>query len=56
LQTGRLQSVLRSILFDIDGTLVRKSGARHREALVEAIRIVTGVETTTDGIPLQGHA
>jgi phosphoglycolate phosphatase-like HAD superfamily hydrolase len=41
-------------LFDIDGTLVRRAGQRHREALVDGIRRVTGLETTTDGIPLQG--
>jgi phosphoglycolate phosphatase len=41
-------------LFDIDGTLVRRAGAHHREALVHGIRRVTGLETTTDGIPLQG--
>jgi phosphoglycolate phosphatase-like HAD superfamily hydrolase len=41
-------------LFDIDGTLVRRAGQRHREALVHGIRRVTGLETTTDGIPLQG--
>jgi phosphoglycolate phosphatase-like HAD superfamily hydrolase len=42
------------VLFDIDGTLVRRAGPHHREALVYAIRRVTGLETTTDGIPLQG--
>ena len=42
------------ILFDIDGTLVRRAGAHHRLALIEAIRQVTGVQTTTDGIPLHG--
>jgi phosphoglycolate phosphatase-like HAD superfamily hydrolase len=42
------------ILFDIDGTLVRRAGAHHRLALIEAIRQVTGVETTTDGIPVHG--
>jgi phosphoglycolate phosphatase-like HAD superfamily hydrolase len=41
-------------LFDIDGTLVRRAGSHHREALVEAIRRVTGFDTTTDGIPLYG--
>ncbi len=41
-------------LFDIDGTLLRRSGPHHREALVEAIRGVTGLDTTTDGIPLFG--
>lgn len=42
------------VLFDIDGTLIRRAGPHHREALVEAIRAVTGLETTTDGIPLHG--
>ncbi len=41
-------------LFDIDGTLVRRAGPHHREALVHGIRRVTGLETTTDGIPVQG--
>jgi phosphoglycolate phosphatase len=42
------------ILFDIDGTLVRRAGPHHRQALVDAIRQVTGLETTTDGIPVHG--
>jgi phosphoglycolate phosphatase-like HAD superfamily hydrolase len=42
------------VLFDIDGTLVRRAGPHHREALVWGIRRVTGLETTTDGIPVQG--
>jgi phosphoglycolate phosphatase len=42
------------ILFDIDGTLVRRAGPHHRQALVDAVRQVTGVETTTDGIPVHG--
>lgn len=42
------------VLFDIDGTLVRRAGPHHREALVYAIRRVTGLETTTEGIPVQG--
>lgn len=42
------------VLFDIDGTLVRRAGPHHREALVEGVRRVTGFETTTDGIPVQG--
>ncbi len=42
------------ILFDIDGTLVRKAGPHHRQALVDAVREVTGLETTTDHIPVQG--
>ena len=42
------------VLFDIDGTLVRRAGPHHREALVDAIRRVTGIETTTEGVPVQG--
>jgi phosphoglycolate phosphatase-like HAD superfamily hydrolase len=42
------------VLFDIDGTLVRRAGAYHRAALVHGIRRVTGLETTVDGIPAQG--
>ncbi len=42
------------VLFDIDGTLVRKAGPHHRMALVKAVQQVTGVETTTEGIPVQG--
>jgi phosphoglycolate phosphatase len=42
------------ILFDIDGTLVRRAGPHHREALVQGIRRVTGLVTTTEGIPVQG--
>lgn len=41
-------------LFDIDGTLMRRSGPQHRRVLEDAVRIVTGYETTTEGIPLQG--
>ena len=42
------------VLFDIDGTLVRRAGPHHREALVHGVRRVTGLETTIDGIPVQG--
>ncbi len=41
-------------LFDIDGTLVRRAGPHHRQALVEAVRKVAGLETTIDGIPVHG--
>src|ERR1022692_2788549 len=36
------------VLFDIDGTLVRRAGPHHRQALVDAVRRVTGLETSTD--------
>jgi len=42
------------VLFDIDGTLIRRAGPHHREALVEAVRAVTGLDTTTDHIPVHG--
>src|SRR5579863_1760754 len=42
------------VLFDIDGTLVRRAGSHHRDALVEGVRRVTGLETSTAGIPVQG--
>ena len=42
------------VLFDIDGTLVRRAGPHHRLALIAAIRRVTGLETTTDGVPVAG--
>jgi len=42
------------VLFDIDGTLVRRAGPHHRQALVHAVRRVTGLDSTTDGIPVQG--
>ena len=42
------------VLFDIDGTLVRRAGPHHRQALVDAVRAVTSIETTTEGIPVQG--
>ena len=42
------------MLFDIDGTLIRRAGPHHREALVEAIRRTVHVETTTDGVPVAG--
>lgn len=42
------------LLFDIDGTLLRRAGPHHRRALEEAVRLVTGRKTTTDGIPVQG--
>lgn len=42
------------VLFDIDGTLLRRAGPHHREALVEAVRTVTGLDTTTEGVPVHG--
>lgn len=42
------------VLFDIDGTLVRRTGPWHLKALVEGVRQITGSETTTEGIPVHG--
>ena len=42
------------VLFDIDGTLIRKAGPHHREALVAAVRRATGMETSIHNIPTQG--
>jgi phosphoglycolate phosphatase-like HAD superfamily hydrolase len=42
------------ILFDIDGTLIRKAGPHHRQALIEAVRRTTGILTTTDDVPVAG--
>ena len=42
------------VLFDIDGTLIRRAGPHHREALVKAVRRVTGLDTTTDHVDTTG--
>jgi phosphoglycolate phosphatase-like HAD superfamily hydrolase len=42
------------ILFDIDGTLVRKAGPQHGQALADAVRHVTGRRVSIDGIPVFG--
>lgn len=42
------------MLFDVDGTLIRRAGPHHRQALVDAVRRAAGVETTTDGVPVAG--
>src|SRR5579884_2052858 len=42
------------VLFDIDGTLIRRAGPHHRQALVDAVRAITGIETTTEGVPVAG--
>lgn len=33
---------------------MRRAGPHHRQALVDAVRQVTGLETTTEGIPVHG--
>jgi phosphoglycolate phosphatase len=42
------------VLFDIDGTLVRRAGPHHREALAAAVRKATGLAASTDGILYAG--
>lgn len=42
------------VLFDIDGTLLRRAGPHHRQVLEEAVWQIAGVRATTDGIPVQG--
>jgi len=41
-------------LFDIDGTLTRRAGLAHRDALVAAVRAVVGIETRNDNISVHG--
>lgn len=42
------------VLFDIDGTLLRRSGQHHKEALVNGIREVAGVRVSFDNLPTAG--
>lgn len=42
------------VFWDIDGTLIRRAGPQHREALMRAVERVTGLETRVDGIPMHG--
>jgi phosphoglycolate phosphatase len=42
------------VLFDIDGTLMRGAGPHHKNALIEGIRKVTGIETDLDGVATSG--
>lgn len=42
------------VLFDIDGTLLRRAGPHHRQALERAVARVAGVAVSTDGIPVAG--
>ena len=39
------------ILFDIDGTLVRRAGPHHKQALIDAVKLVTGHSSTLDDVP-----
>jgi phosphoglycolate phosphatase len=42
------------VLFDIDGTLMRGAGQHHKQALIDGIRRVTGLDTHLDGVPTSG--
>jgi phosphoglycolate phosphatase len=42
------------VFFDIDGTLLRRSGPQHRLALEAAVAAVAGVEATIANVPVQG--
>ncbi|HZS54660.1 MAG TPA: HAD family hydrolase [Bryobacteraceae bacterium] len=42
------------VLFDIDGTLLRGAGPHHKQALIDGIRRVTGVETHLNGVATAG--
>jgi len=42
------------VLFDIDGTLLRRAGPHHRQALIDSVRKTTGRETNLDNVPVAG--
>lgn len=42
------------VLFDIDGTLVRRAGPHHKQALVDAVKLVTGHTATLEDVPTHG--
>jgi phosphoglycolate phosphatase-like HAD superfamily hydrolase len=42
------------VLFDIDGTLIRRAGPHHRAALEKAVRRVTGFAASLDGVDCSG--
>jgi phosphoglycolate phosphatase len=42
------------VLFDIDGTLLRRAGEHHKRSLIQGIRTVTGLSTTLEQIPTAG--
>lgn len=43
------------VLFDIDGTLIRRAGPHHKLALIDAVRQVTGLETSLERIDTTGQ-
>lgn len=42
------------VLFDIDGTLIRRAGAHHKDALIKGIHEITGLSTTLEGVSTHG--
>ena len=42
------------VLFDIDGTLVRRAGPHHKQALVDAVKFVTGHASSLDDVLTHG--
>ncbi len=42
------------VLFDIDGTLLRRAGDHHRNALIDAVRAITGIETSMEDVAVSG--
>ena len=51
---SKLNSPNALVLFDIDGTLIRRAGPHHREALQAAIHHTVGVRMSIEGIPVAG--
>ena len=43
------------VLFDIDGTLVRRAGPHHRRALERAVRRVAGLDVSLDQVDCSGR-
>jgi phosphoglycolate phosphatase len=50
-----MQAAEALVLFDIDGTLVRRAGPHHKLALTGAIRQITDLETTFEGLDTSGR-
>jgi phosphoglycolate phosphatase len=51
---SKLNSPNALVLFDIDGTLIRRAGPHHWEALQAAIHHAVGVRMSIEGIPVAG--
>lgn len=49
-----MEALTSLVLFDIDGTLLRRAGPHHRQALEDAVLRVTGRPASIDGIPVAG--